>query len=253
MTREEMMTRKRELGLTFERMAELTGIPEGTIQNYLYGYTDNPRYDVIAKLEGLLEDRPAFALRDISAELPAYYGKKQGEYTIDDYEAFPEDQRCELIDGVVYDMGSPTVTHQRIQFEISKQLDRHIEKHNGGCEVFIPPLDVYPDPEDKKTVVQPDVLVVCDQDKIKDRIEGAPDLVVEIVSRWSEHKDKRIKLFKYAESGVREYWIVDPFEKRVLVYWFADINVNPTAYTFSMPIPVRIWDGACTVDLSRFA
>ncbi len=252
MTREEMLQRKRELGLTYEKLSELSGVPLGTIQNYFYGYTDSPRYDTIMALEDVLAKDRSFTLHDVSADLPAYYGKQQGEYTVDDYEAFPDDQRCEIIDGVVYDMGSPTVTHQRMQFDICRQLDDHIRNNNGSCEAFIAPLDVK-FPKDKKTVVQPDVLVVCDQDKIKDRIEGAPDLVVEIVSRWSEHKDKRIKLFKYAESGVREYWIVDPFEKRVLVYWFADINVNPTAYTFSMPIPVRIWDGACSVDLSRFA
>jgi len=254
MTRDEMMTRKRELGLTFERMAELTGIPEGTIQNYLYGYTDNPRYDVIAKLEGLLEDRPAFALRDISAELPAYYGKQQGEYTVDDYEAFPEDQRCELIDGVVYDMGSPTPLHQALVLQIVLQLYQCIEAHNKACKVFVSPVDVKLG-KDNKTVVQPDVLVICDKEKIswKDKIYGAPDLAVEIISPWSENKDKRIKLAKYADSGVREYWIVDPFKKVVLVYVFDVPELVPTIYSFSKAIPVAISDGECTVDLSSFA
>ena len=253
MTREEMMTRKRELGLTFEMMAELTGIPEGTIQNYLYGYTDNPRYDVVAALQDLLAaDRP-FILRDVAAEMPSYFGKKQGEYTVDDYMAFPDDQRYELIDGVVYVMEAPTPVHQDILLEIAIQLRMCIEAHNKACKVFVSPIEVKLSKDDK-TVVQPDVLVICNKEKIKwdDKVYGAPDLAVEIVSPSSNRKDKITKLAKYQETGVREYWIVDPVKKVVLVYVFDEPELIPTIYPFANKIPVAISEGKCSADLSMF-
>ena len=254
MTKERMLQRKRELGLTFEKLSELSGVPVSTIQNYLYGYTDSPRYDTISALENVLEEDRTFTLHDVAFDRPAYYGKEQGEYTVDDYDQFPEDQRCELIDGVVYDMAAPTIVHQDILLEIAIQLRTCIEKHEGLCKVYVAPLDVKLG-EDNKTVVQPDVIVVCDPEKLsrKDKVYGAPDLAVEIVSPWSEKKDKRIKLAKYAETGVQEYWIVDPFKKMVLVYVFDAPELIPTIYPFGKQIPVGISEGKCSVDLSSFA
>lgn len=249
-----MLQRKRELGLTFEKLSELSGVPVSTIQNYLYGYTDSPRYDTISAIENVLEEKRSYEVNDISVSKPSYYGKEHGEYTVDDYDQFPEDQRCELIDGVIYDMGAPSLEHQEILHTIVIQLSNCIIEHQNPCKLFFAPVDVVLG-EDNKTVVQPDLIIVCDPEKLsrKDKVYGAPDLAVEIVSPWSEKKDKRIKLAKYAETGVREYWIVDPFKKMVLVYVFDAPELIPTIYPFGKQIPVGISEGKCSVDLSSFA
>ena len=87
--------------------------------------------------------------------------KKQGEYTISDYYAIPEDVRAELIDGVIYDMSAPTIIHQKISLEISVRLHAFISQKKGACMVFSAPVDVQLDC-DEKTMVQPDVGIVCD-------------------------------------------------------------------------------------------
>lgn len=101
---------------------------------------------------------------------------------------------------------------------------------------------------DDKTMVQPDILVVCDENKInKEGIFGAPDLVVEVLSPSTRKKDMSVKLAKYMGAGVREYWIVDPDAKRVIVYdWEREEILN--IYGFGDKVPVGIFDGKCEVE-----
>ncbi|MCC8167850.1 MAG: Uma2 family endonuclease, partial [Clostridiales bacterium] len=100
-------------------------------------------------------------------EALAEYGsiKKQGEYTIEDYYALPDEPRVELIDGVFYAMGAPTVRHQYILFELAVRFREHIKEKGGKCRALIAPCDVQLDCDDK-TMVRPDVMVVCDRDKL---------------------------------------------------------------------------------------
>ena len=103
------------------------------------------------------------------------------------------------------------------------------------------PLDVK---LDEYHVVQPDILVVCDPDKFdKNRCNGAPDWVIEILSPSDPHYDTGTKLYLYAASGVREYWIVDPEDKKVLVYLFGKPNIIGL-YSFDDDIPVTIYKDA---------
>ena len=114
---------------------------------------------------------------------------------------------------------------------------------------MIAPLDVQLDRDDR-TMVQPDVLVVCDRSKVVRRcVYGAPDFVVEILSPSTWEKDMYVKLGKYESAGVREYWIVDPKKKRVLVYDFEHTDF-PALYTFTDQIPVGIFAGECRVDFA---
>lgn len=117
------------------------------------------------------------------------------------------------------------------------------------CMPFVAPTDVQLDC-DNKTMVMPDVLVVCDRSKItKARIVGAPDLVVEIVSPGNAVTDVLIKMRKYQNAGVREYWIVFPDEKQIMVYDFEHGHA-PQVYTFEDSVPVGIWGGKCMVDFA---
>ena len=111
------------------------------------------------------------------------------------------------------------------------------------------PIDVQLDLDDR-TMVEPDVVILCDRSRLTRRcILGAPDFVVEVLSHSTRKKDMTLKMHKYASAGVREYWIIEPDQRKVVVYNLAE-NEIPAIYSFRDPIPVGIWDGGCTVDLS---
>ena len=272
MTIEQMRERKRELGYSYQKIAELSGLPVGTVQKVLGGITRSPREETIWALEAVLKPIPPTEEKfgsdetgyDLSrgsgvdhiGELPGSYGsrvrrqKKQGEYTVADYYALPDDVRVELIDGVFYDMATPAVIHQVVAFEITMQISSFIKSREGKCVPMMAPLDVQLGCDDK-TVVQPDLLVVCDRNKIhKQQIQGAPDLVVEILSAATRRKDMSVKLSKYSESGVREYWLVDPDKKRVLVYPLEQEDL-PMIYGFRDQVPVGIFGAAFRVDFAK--
>jgi Uma2 family endonuclease len=140
---------------------------------------------------------------------------RDDHFTWDLYRTWPDDERWELIEGVAYSMTpAPRTRHQGIALELGKKLSLHFE--GKGCTPFIAPVDVRLSEED---VVQPDLLVVCDRDKIKPtHIEGAPTLVVEILSPSTEVKDRGAKMDLYARSGVSEVWIVTPYPSLIEVY-----------------------------------
>lgn len=189
---------------------------------------------------------------DIIRESAGSYNalSKEHLYTIADYYALPEDQRVELIDGVFYDMAAPTTIHQGLAGMIHKKFLDHVLEHKGPCFPFISPVDVQLDCDDK-TVVQPDVMIVCDRDKHKNgRIFGAPDMVVEILSPSTRRKDMQLKLHKYGNAGVREYWMIDPRKKVVVQYDLEHLD-PPVIYGFDDKVPVLIWDGACVVDFKE--
>ena len=102
-------------------------------------------------------------------------------------------------------------------------------------------LDVKPWPDRRDTIVEPDILVVCDPEKITERrIEGAPDFVIEIASPGNYQNDYLRKLEIYSKCGVREYWIINPMKRNVLVYIFENGEIAPAMYTFDDSIPVSI-------------
>ena len=178
--------------------------------------------------------------------------KQQGEYTLDDYYALPDDVRAELIDGVIYIMEAPSNIHQIISFRIGYILESYIESHNGGCTVLLAPADVQLD-RDNRTMVEPDVMVICDRDKILRKLTyGAPDLVMEITSPSSRGKDMTLKLEKYRKAGVREYWVIEPDKKRIMVYQLReDMDIDLSIYGFEDEIPVGIFEGKCSIDFRK--
>ena len=246
MTIQEMKEKKREKGYTYAQMAELSGVPLGTIQKIFSGETESPRYDTLQALEQLFTEIPAVQ------EGTFYQADRNGSYTLDDYYALPEDQRVELIDGYFFEMLAPTFGHQTIGGEIYRQIANYIMDKGGSCRPFIAPVDVQLDC-DERTMVQPDVGIVCDPDKIKRfGIYGAPDFLVEVISPSTKKKDYTKKLAKYMEAGVREYWILDPDQKRLLVYFFEG-DVYPVIYGLDQPIPVGIYNGGLVIDFSNIA
>lgn len=163
-------------------------------------------------------------------------------YTIEDIYALPDGRRAELIDGQIYDMAPPSTMHQRILFRISRKIADYIDAHAGQCEVFPAPFAVFLNADDRN-YVEPDISVICDKNKIDDRgCNGAPDWVVEITSPSNSQMDYGIKLFKYRTAGVREYWVVNPRNKTVLVYDF-EKEKRTAEYSFDEDVPVCIYEG----------
>ena len=271
MTIEEMKRRKRELGYTNQMIADRSGIPLSTVQKVFAGATASPRRETIDALERVLEnssgERSGRVTYGDLTPLAGRVGEASAAYnvhpaqrnsgaaddrlhTLEDYLSLPDDQRVEMIDGVFYDMAAPTTVHQSVAGFLFKKLLDFVMENKGPCFPFMSPVDVQLDCDDK-TVVQPDVLVVCDRSKYRDgRVWGAPDLVVEVLSPSTRRKDMQLKMYKYAGAGVREYWMVDPEKKLVVQYDLEHLEI-PAIYNFRSVIPVLIWDGACRIDLKE--
>jgi len=144
-------------------------------------------------------------------------------YTYADYQSWPEEVRYELIDGVAYAMApAPTRTHQHLVGELFRQVATALK--GKPCQAFVAPFDVRlphtDEPDDKvDTVVQPDVLVVCDETKLDEcGVRGAPDWVAEVLSPSSAKRDLIVKLAVYERAGVPEYWLLHPTDRLVSVY-----------------------------------
>jgi len=135
--------------------------------------------------------------------------RKTARYSWDDYVTWPDDQRWELIAGVAYDMSpAPSIKHQNVAGSFFSILRQKLS--GKSCKPFIAPTDVVLSESD---IVQPDVLVICDPNKITEQnIQGAPDMVVEVLSPSTALKDLREKKTLYERFGVKEYLIIDPLE-----------------------------------------
>jgi len=171
--------------------------------------------------------------------------KKDEYYTYEDYYRWDTDERYELIDGVPYLMApAPGMKHQLAVVELAKIFGNYLE--GKPCIVVVSPIDVRlnADAEDD-TVVQPDLLIVCDREKIDERgIKGAPDLVVEVISPSSVAYDSGAKLDRYLKAGVRECWIVNPKDHVGRVYTKKpDGEETMKAYDRDDSVPVEIFPG----------
>ena len=153
----------------------------------------------------------------------------------------------ELRDGEIVDFATPTPEHQDIVGGMYSEIRTFIRTNSGDCKPFISPLDVK---LDDYNVVQPDVFVICDPSKYDNlRCYGAPDWCIEVLST-NRNDDLYRKLALYQAHGVREYWIVDPKNSKVLVYFFEKSDF-PNIYTFDTAIPVGIYDGKLSINISE--
>lgn len=252
MTIQEMKQKKREKGYTYAQISDLSGVPLGTVQKIFSGETLSPRYDTLQALERLFTDYAEELMVQEESAYNANVRHTQGSYTIEDYRALPDEQRVELIDGYFYDMAAPTFLHQRISGEIYRQIANFIMDRDGTCQPLISPIDIQLDC-DEKTMVQPDVAILCHEDKVKRwGVYGAPDFVLEVISPATRRKDYTKKLTKYMEAGVREYWILDPYQKNLLVYFF-ESEICPVIYGLDQPVPVEIYNGGLEIEFSHIA
>ena len=177
--------------------------------------------------------------------------KLNERYTYADYSAWPEGERWELIDGAAFAMATPSEAHQTVLGEIFGQLRDFLKGH--PCKVFVAPFSVRLNADaGDDTVVEPDILVVCDESKRDGKgVVGAPDLVVEVLSPSTAKYDKSTKYRLYRGSGVREYWIVDPDDKILMANVLHDGRYLGSVYfEEDTAVPVEVLDG-CTINLTE--
>lgn len=256
----EILRIKAEKGYSVSKLSEYSGVPVETLRKILAGNTTDTMEADLAALENVLfQDACTYHLDGINpnmvAEAQSYYStlqgkKRQGEYTLEDYHNMPEDRRAELIDGVIYDMASPSPLHQMIAGMVYARILAFIEKNKGDCIPFIAPADVQLDCDDR-TMVQPDVFILCKQDRLRRfGICGAPDFVLEILSGSTRKKDMTVKLTKYMEAGVKEYWVIDP-EKRLLIVYIGEEEGIPRLYPLQGDVGMNLYDGNLRIDLNE--
>lgn len=170
------------------------------------------------------------------------YDQENREYTTDDILALPEGVRAELIDGKIYYMASPTLTHQRLLVGLSAQIYNFIREHGGDCQVLPAPFAVFI-LNDKRNYFEPDISVICDPGKLDEAgCHGAPDWVIEIVSPSSKTMDYYRKAGMYSEAGVREYWIVDPAREAVVICRL-EKGEEPMIYPFTEKLASGVLEG----------
>ena len=168
---------------------------------------------------------------------------KKTEYTLEDIYALPDGQRAELISGQLYRMAPPSTRHQRLVNFLTTEINLYIRKKQGRCEVLPAPFAVFlEDANGNENLVEPDISVICDPEKIDEKgCHGAPDWVIEIVSPSSKSIDYGRKQALYLLSGVREYWIVDPIRESAVIYRAAEDWI-PMFYRFGDSLKAGIYE-----------
>ncbi|MBQ7920464.1 MAG: Uma2 family endonuclease [Lachnospiraceae bacterium] len=180
----------------------------------------------------------------------SYLSKQQGGYTVEDFFRLPYDRWAELIDGTFYEMEKPYGEHEELAVDILTQIYPQVKVYGDGVFTFRTCLQL--DCNDK-TMMLPDFMILCDKKKWNNRvIYGAPDFVLEILSPSTRKKDLNLKHRKYLNAGVREYWIVDPKEKRLITYDFEN-GENVASYPFTEVVGLSIYDKQIIVDLNELA
>ena len=180
---------------------------------------------------------------------------EEKRYTFADILEWDDDVRVELINGVPCMMAPPLTVHQEISGELYGQLYNFLK--GKKCRVYAAPFGVRlfgkkeDAPEKIDGYLEPDITVVCDRSKLDQYgCQGAPDLIIEILSPSTQRRDRLTKLNLYREAGVREYWIVDP-ERKFVQTMVLDEGSYPVAqvYTPADKVPVTVLEG-CEIDLS---
>ena len=190
--------------------------------------------------------------------MPLPQKKSDQKYSYADYLTWDDGQRWELIEGEAYCMSpAPGVKHQKVSMELCRQFSNHLKGHQ--CQVFAAPFDIRLSEQHQTsdnyidTVVQPDISIICDKSKLDERgCNGAPDLIIEILSSSTAGYDIKNKHDLYERFGVREYWILHPIDQTLLVYKINGAGCYGAADRYAgddkVPVPLL---GDLVVDLAE--
>jgi len=171
------------------------------------------------------------------------------KYTYSDYLKWDDDIRYELIDGVPYAMSAPTVKHQGTLGNLFAQLHSFLK--GKQCKVYLSPFDVRLNAATlDDTVVQPDIVVICDNTMMMNTgCKGGPDMVIEILSPSTALMDRTVKYNKFLQAEVREYWIVDPEAGTLAVNILKDKDYITRVYNDDDTVPISILEG-CLIEMN---
>ena len=249
---------REHLGMSQRELEKKSGVRQSEISKIERG-EGNPSLKTIEKIMTAINHEINYVPKNskrksVSDCLPTnesvakYINKCQGNYTISDIEQLPENISIELIEGIIYDMSVPTLKHQMIVNYITHSFNEFIHAKNGTCIALSGPTGVWFENDDTDLLI-PDMLVVCDRSKLKAKgIVGAPDFVLEVMSPSTRHRDLVEKFKIYAEKGVREYWIIDPTNRKLIVHHFEKTDI-PEIYGFNNNACVGIYNGELNIDL----
>jgi len=210
---------------------------DGKGKDIVYG-TDPPEFDQFIIKE------PSAAAYSIDAELKRMVKRERIDVEYQKYLNLPEMKRVEFVDGKIIYLGEPSLKHQELLTTLLTRFRIYLQ--GKTCKVYPAPFGVKIDfdsnPNSKNTL-QPDLSVVCDKEKLDDQgLNGAPDLVIEILSPSTASRDKGFKYKKYMSMGVKEYWLVDPDREIVTVNILISGNYISRVYKKGDVIKVGILD-----------
>jgi Uma2 family endonuclease len=180
----------------------------------------------------------------------AALAQEKSYYTYADVLEWDEDVRAEIIDGDIFMIAPPVRFHQDIIWEMSRQFGNFLQ--GKPCKGYAAPFGVrlFPlDDQSDDTYVEPDMVVVCDSSKLDAKgCNGAPDLIIEVLSPSTARQDRVVKFRKYLEAGVREYWVVNPEEKTVQVHVLDNGRYVTKTYDETDEVQVTVLPG-CVIAL----
>ncbi|QFJ54481.1 Uma2 family endonuclease [Pseudobutyrivibrio xylanivorans] len=277
--------RKKQLKLTTAQVAQMAGLPVSTVSKIMTGETKNPSFLTIEKIDKALaheemlrrvyayfkllkeyiDSHPNDSVNQI--EFEKLYKRNtilnQTSYELTDcslaidtqrinvefIHELGEDKQIELLNGHLIYNEAPNPKHQIMVQSLGRIIDDFIHSNNGKCQMFNIGINLYFE-EDEHTLLIPDVVVLCDDSKLNESgVTGAPDWIIEVVSKCTRHLDYNEKMHRYMVEGVREYWIIDPEKERVTTY----IQGEPMMayiYSFDDDIPVKIYDGKLSIIIN---
>lgn len=245
---------RRARGYSQAFMAERLGIARSTYAGYETGKR-SPDIETFAKISkelfvsaDELLGRYDYGTPNLIKEAKAEYFVEP-KYTVQDYFDIPNCVDYELIEGELIKKNAPGTRHQIISVQMVMQFYQYVKTHCKKCEVIPAPFCVVLS-ERNAVVVQPDISVICNRELIQDGVcMGAPDLIVEIVSKGNKSYDYREKLHIYHKYGVGEYWIVDP-EKACIMLHVLEENGLPEIIPFAEKVASRVIKGL-TLNLGK--
>ena len=278
LTLDEMKKIRKKKNMSYEEISRKSGVSISSVQKLFGSKDSNPRNATIAKLNKAFEISEVYDIHDdhfsrtkthmVSDINNRYniYGEgkilsggsdllgSMSGYTYEDYLAMelPEGKRVEVIDGVIYDMASPTQTHQAILGYLHNYIYNELRKRKRKCIPFIAPFDVRLDfSNGPTTVVQPDLLIKCSEDDRVDEegkeLPWVPRFIIEILSPSSRSKDMFVKTKKYKESGIVEYWMIDDKAKQVVKYNFEKDSIE--LFGYDSVIGIDIFEGDIKINM----
>ena len=236
--------------LTLDDISSLSGIPVDVVEQIFSGEMQDVQYATLLAIEEVLVTKKKIPFTYdylkkepvILREETAPYCYNARRYQREDIEKLSAYVNAELINGYLYMMSAPSRMHQFLIGELFYKIKDHIRMNKGECHIYTAPFDVRLFGDDSM-VVEPDLLVICDKSKLTEKgCLGAPDWIIEIVSESNSEHDYVTKMMYYQKANVREYWIVDPYKRSVLVYYFENFE-RPERYSYEDAVCSSVMQG----------